>query len=171
MIKPLQLHDAVWIERGATPFADGQMLLVVAAATLASLGGLIHWAPKIFGRFAAEGLAKLAAVVALVGGLLAGLPLMVVGFSVKFDGLTGAAKALQGISAFGLVLMFVAIAAVVIGLLTGDGDNKPEADAWGRGQTLEWIAASPPTAADFYALDPVRSAEPLLDINEAQEAS
>lgn len=171
VIKPLQLHDPAWIDRGTPPFADGQMLLVVAAATLAGLGALVHWAPKLFGRFVADGPAKLAALVGLVGGLLAGLPLMAYGFSLKVTSLGDAAKALNGASAAGELMMVIAIILVVIGLISGGRGDAPAGDAWGRGQSLEWATTSPPPLTDFGVLAVVESAEPLLDIIDAQEAS
>jgi heme/copper-type cytochrome/quinol oxidase subunit 1 len=170
-LKQMRLHDAAWLERGTPPFADGQMLLVVSAVVLAGLGALVHWSPKLFGRFAAEGPAKLAALVGLVGGLLAGLPLVVFGFSVKYSGLADSAKTLNGISAFGSLLMVIAIVVVVVALISGRGGEKPEPDAWGRGQSLEWATGSPPMPANFDLLDVVTSAEPLLDATESQEAS
>jgi len=169
-LKQMQLHDAAWIERGTPPFADGQMLLVVSAALLAGLGALVHWAPKLFGRFVADGLAKVAALVGLAGGLLAGLPLMVYGFSHKVSALVGAATTLNAISAFGSLLVVIAIVLVVVALVAGRGGEQPTADAWGRGQSLEWAADSPPMAANFDLIDRVSSAEPLLDALEAQEA-
>jgi heme/copper-type cytochrome/quinol oxidase subunit 1 len=171
MIKPLQLHDPAWIDRGTPPFADGQMLLVVAAATLAGLGALVHWAPKLFGRFVADGPARLAALVGLVGGLLAGLPLMVYGFSLKVSRLGDSAKTLNGASAAGSALIVIAIVLVVVGLISGSRGEAPADDAWGGGQSLEWATSSPPPLADFGLLPLVESAEPLLDITDPQEAS
>ena len=40
------------------------------------------------------------------------------------------------------------------------------ADPWGTGQTLEWLAASPPDVAGIGPIEPVLSAEPLLDARE-----
>ena len=170
VIKPLQLHDPAWLDQGTPPFADGQMLLVVAAAALAGLGALVHWAPKVFGRFVADGLAKLAALVGLVGGLLAGLPLMIYGFSIKATGLADSVKALDGVSAFGSALVVLAIVLVVVGLLGGRGE-APADDAWGRGQSLEWATASPPPPANFGLLPRIESPEPVLDAADPQEGS
>jgi heme/copper-type cytochrome/quinol oxidase subunit 1 len=171
VIKPLQLHDPAWIDRGTPPFADGQMLLVVSATALVGLGALVHWAPKLFGRFVADGPAKLAAVVGLVGGLLAGLPLLVYGFSLKVSGLADSASALNGASAAGGMMMVVAIILVVIGLISGGRGEELADDAWGRGQTIEWATTSPPPLNDFGLLPLVESAEPLLDATDSQEAS
>ena len=170
VIKQLQLHDQAWLSRGTPPFAEGHLLIVVAAATLAGLGAVVHWSPKIFGRFVADGPAKLAALVGIAGGLLASLPLMVYGFSVKFTGLADSAKTLDGVSSVGSALLVVAIVVVGIGLLTGRGET-PADDAWGRGQSLEWATSSPPPPANFGLLAPVESAEPVLDAAEPQEAS
>jgi cytochrome c oxidase subunit 1 len=171
VIKQLQLHDQGWLSRGTPPFAEGQMLIVVAAATLAGLGAIVHWSPKIFGRFVADGPAKLAALIGLAGGLLAGLPLMVYGFSIKFTGLADSAKTLDGVSSVGSALLVVAIVLVGVGLLTGGGGETPADDSWGRGQSLEWATASPPPLANFGLLPRIESPEPVLDAADAQEGS
>ena len=172
VIRPFDLHGAGWAEKGFVlpPYAGGLFLLVVAAVTLGASAGLTFWAPKLFGRFAKESLARLAALVGLVGGLVAGLPLLVYGFALKASGLADAAKFLNGTSAVGTALVIVALVLVWLSLLGGKGD-APANDAWGRGQSLEWTTASPPVAGNFGVLPPVESAEPLLDAAESEDAS
>ncbi len=161
-VKPFELHDPAWSRLGFNPpFADGQFLLVVSVAILGTIAALCYWAPKLYGHFANEGLAKLAALVGAVGGLVAGLPLMVYGFALKFHGLADSNKFLQGTSTLGAALLVVAVALVVIALLAGKGE--PDADAWEQGQSLEWATASPPPMVAFGVLDPVTSPEPVLD--------
>ncbi len=168
-IKQLDLHDIRWGQQGfGSPYANGHLLLIVAVATLAGLGGIVYWAPKLFGRFAHDGVAKLAALVGTVGALVVGLPLFVYGFKFKASGLADSMHFLYGTSALGAALLVVAIALVVISLFMGHGD-APD-DAWGVGQSLEWATTSPPEAANFGVLERMVSAEPLLDRAEAQEA-
>jgi heme/copper-type cytochrome/quinol oxidase subunit 1 len=167
-IRPLRLHDTTALAKhGVTtiPFADGHFLLVASAATLAALGGVLYWCPKIFGRLANDGLAKLAAVVGVVGGLVAGLPLLVYGFALKSSSLLDSAHFLNGTSALGSALVAAAVVLVVVAVLMGR--RGADDDAWGVGQTLEWSVGSPPVAGGFGPLERVVSAEPLLDRADA----
>ena len=68
----------------------------------------------------------------------------------------------------------VGIGVVALGLLTSLGAVLPAlkagedvpADPW-EGQTLEWLAPSPPPLANFDGdLAPVTSAEPLVDLRQ-----
>ena len=147
------------------------VLLVVGAAVIAGLGALVYWSPKLFGRFANDGVAKLAALVALVGALVAGLPLMVYGFAHKATGLQDADKFLNGLSAAGAVVLLLAVLLVVAALLMGSSGDSPADDSWGAGQSLEWATASPPVPGNFGQLERVGSAEPLLDIADPEGAA
>lgn len=169
-IKALDLHAAGWNATGfPPPYADGHFLLVVSIVVVGASGGLVYWSSKVFGRTANEGLAKLAALVGVVGGLVAGLPLLVYGFALKATGLAKSAHFLYGTSAVGSALLVVAVLVVVGALVTGR--RGADDDAWGLGQTFEWATASPPEPGGFGVLEPVVSAEPLLDRAETQEAS
>ncbi|MGZ4715556.1 MAG: cbb3-type cytochrome c oxidase subunit I [Acidimicrobiales bacterium] len=173
VIKQAELHNKAWFDNSlaAPPFATGELLLVVGASVVAALGALVYWSPKIFGRFANDGLAKLAALIALVGALLAGLPLMVYGFALKASSLRDADNFLNGLSAFGAGVLGLAVLVVVVALVMGSGDESPTDDAWGVGQSLEWATGSPPPPGNFGQLDRVGSAEPLLDIADPEGAA
>jgi heme/copper-type cytochrome/quinol oxidase subunit 1 len=171
-VKQLHLHDTTGWARfalPAPPYFDGHFLLVVSAATLGLLGGVLYWAPKVFGRLANDGLAKLAALVGVVGGLVAGIPLLVYGFGLKASSIIDSAHFLNGTSSLGTVLVAAAVVLVIVALLVGRRDVDD--DAWGQGQTLEWTVPSPAPAGGFGPLEPIRSAEPVLDRAEAGEAS
>jgi len=164
VIRPFDLHGAGWAEQGFVlpPYASGLFLLVLSAAVLGASAGLTFWAPKLFGRFARESLARLAALVGLLGGLVAGLPLLIYGFALKASGLADSAKFLNGTSAVGTALVIVALVLVWSSLLGRNGEALSN-DAWGRGQSLEWITSSPPGDANFGVLPRIESAEPVLD--------
>ncbi len=51
----------------------------------------------------------------------------------------------------GSALLVVTVVLVVVSVLAGR--RGADDDAWGRGQTLEWATASPPTAAGFGVLE------------------
>ncbi len=155
-ITPLQLRETPLV-------AIGQLALIIAAVLAAGVAGVVYWAPKFTGRFANEPVGLLAVLVLLGGGVLAGLPFVVLGFSTKFTGLDSASDALQyvavvgdGLVALGAVLGLLALGSAMRGAAA-------EADAWGTGQTLEWMCSSPPAPEDFSELVTVTSAEPLLD--------
>jgi len=173
VIRPLELHNSAWFENtlATPPYATGHALLVVGAAVTAALGALVYWSPKIFGRFANDGLAKLAALVALVGSLVAGLPLMVFGFALKADALVDSGEFLNGLSAFGAAVLLVAVLLVAVALVMGAKGDAPADDAWGVGQSLEWATASPPPAGNFGQLERVSSPEPLLDLADPEGAA
>ena len=58
VITPLQLRETV-------AYSAGQYALVVAAVLTSAIAGLMYWAPKMTGRFAADGIGKLNVLVLL----------------------------------------------------------------------------------------------------------
>ena len=154
---------------GSPIYTWGITYLVVLAAATAAVGGLFYWAPKLTGRRLADGLAKLLAPVLLGAAVLAGAPLLVLGFVNKQESLADSAGGFYVITAAGtglalLVLLlsfavFVQSRAVVLA-----GGEVVDPDAWGVGQSLEWLTESPPAAGNFGVLAPVTSPEPLLDL-------
>jgi cytochrome c oxidase subunit 1 len=141
----------------------------MAAALTAAIAGVMYWAPKMTGRFAADGIGKLNVLVLLGGGVLAGVPLVVLGFATRFDGLADAADALWVLSVAGAVLLALGALLALAALVTTGRGPSVEGDAWGTGQTLEWACSSPPPTGNFGELAVVRSPEPLLDAAEPAE--
>jgi len=164
VIEPLRLQET-------SAFADGLLVLVVGSTALGGLAGLLFWAPKIWGRFAGEGAGKLAALAGIGGVFLGGLPLCVLGFATRFDALADAEAALLAVAALGGVLLLLATVLTAVALLTARRGDTVAADAWGTGQTLEWLAPSPPPPGNFGQLPVVSSPEPLLDSAETEEAA
>lgn len=158
VITPLEL-------RSTSMFANGQYLLIIAAALAAVAAGLGYWGPKMTGGQSADGLGKLNVLVLLGGGVLGGVSLCVVGFATRFSGLSGSHDTLLVVSAIGAVLLALGIVLAILGLASGTRKGAPEAgdDPWGSGQTLEWACPSPPPTGNFGDLAVVRSPEPLLD--------
>ena len=162
VITPLQLRETV-------AYSTGQYALVIAAVITSAIAGLMYWAPKMTGRFAADGMGKLNVLVLFGGGLLAGLPLILLGFATKFDGLADAADALHVISVAGAALLALGVLLGLVALVTTAHGPSVDADAWGTGQTLEWACPSPPPPGNFGELAVVRSPEPVLDAAEPAE--
>ena len=88
--------------------------------------------------------------------------------SVQSSSLLDSAHFLNGTSALGTLLVAVSVVLVVAAVLMGR--RGVDDDAWGVGQTLEWSVASPPQRGGFGQLEPMESAEPLLDRNEPGDA-
>ena len=162
VITPLQLRETV-------AYSTGQYALVVAAVLTSAIAGLMYWAPKITGRFAADGMGKLNVLVLFGGGLLAGLPLILLGFATKFDGLADAEDALHVLSVAGAALLALGVLLGLVALITTSRGPSVEADAWGTGQSLEWACPSPPPPGNFGELAVVRSPEPVLDAADPAE--
>jgi cytochrome c oxidase subunit I+III len=161
------LYVITWFElRESGAYSSGHFALVVAAGMAGAAAGITYWAPKLLGRFANEGLAKLSVLLYLGGGVLAGVPLLVLGFANRFDGLADAADALNGIAVAGSALLVLAVLVTIASLATASKGGGVADDAWGTGQTLEWATSSPPAPGNFGELAVVRSPEPVLDAAE-----
>ena len=147
---------------------------VYAAALLggfcAALGGVAWWSPKITGRlFPAAG----RALALLVGGgaLAAAVPELVSGFLDQPGGFQATLPEVKdGVEVLNLIAA-IGVAAVALGTLGFIGlllkaarsQQRAGADPY-DGQTLEWLADSPPAPGNFAeAVASVRSAQPLLD--------
>jgi heme/copper-type cytochrome/quinol oxidase subunit 1 len=174
------LQALVDLELLGTAFEEGARLLVAYGALLALLGGLVFWAPKLWGvvlpalhavplaLLGAAG-AVLAAGSAIAGGLLeqpGGLPaddagvarLMVLDFSeagslLAVLGLIGHAAVALTIVAFGALLLKVRAGGTI-------DDENP-----GKGHTIEWGTASPAPTHNYAYVPTVASAEPVFDLS------
>jgi heme/copper-type cytochrome/quinol oxidase subunit 1 len=148
---------------------------VTSAALVAGLlgvaGGVHHWSTKLFGSQLREGIGSVAALVLFVGGLLLAAPDLVSGFLDQGDGLRPAlpiedgVEALNAASALGAVVVLLGALLVILNLAVGragDEEGDVPADPWG-GHTLEWATTSPPSPGGPGPIEPVTSAEPLLD--------
>jgi len=157
------------------PYLWGVLGLAASALTVAGAAGVYLWAPKLVGRRLGDGLGKLLVLILGAGALLTSVPLVVLGFAPKASGLADSADALFGAAAAGAAVMavgaFVIVAPMVAGRLAViAGGRTDEPDAWGSGQTLEWLAGSPPATGNFGTLAPVASPEPLLDLADGGDA-
>ena len=151
--------------------------LALAAGAVGVVGGLHHWATKIFGTPFSEGVGRAAAVVLLLGGVLLAAPDIVSGFLDQPAGLVTGAEVDDGVEALNLVSL-VGGGIVVLGVLlvlvnlAGAVSRRPTddapADPWG-GHTLEWRTTSPPAPGGPGPLEPVTSPAPLLDWAGAEQ--
>jgi cytochrome c oxidase subunit 1 len=141
VIDPLDLHGTVW--------ETGQLhLLLVGAGTLAGLGALWWWAPKLWGRQLSEGAGVVTFLAVFLGSLALAIPDLVNGMandfpvqaSARFDD-SGSVQALHGISAAGGILVTVGVVVAILALLGATRRRGTDPDPWG-GQTLEWNPAA-----------------------------
>lgn len=154
-----------------TIFDLGVTHAVVLAAVVASLGGLHWWATKVGRQAATEGLGRLAPLVLLVGALAVVIPDLVSALAgdatEKRLDWTGGIEGLNVIVVIGLAVFALGMVLAVASLLPllKAGTDVP-ADPW-EGQSLEWLAPSPPPFDNFATeLPVVTSAEPLTDQRE-----
>lgn len=162
---------------GGTVFEEGALVYVVYGGVLGALGGITHWAPKLWGRKMAEKKVIPLALSGVLGTILASLPLYAAGFSDQPAGqvmisLTGIESALNIAVLAGHVLMLFTVLAFIgaaITTFTGDGESAGD-DPWG-GHTIEWSTSSPAPGNNFPAVAMITSAEPMLDLQAATDGS
>jgi heme/copper-type cytochrome/quinol oxidase subunit 1 len=153
---------------------SGVSELAIVAGILGVAAGLHYWPTKLVGAPLKEGAGRLAAVVLLLGGLACGVPDIISGFLDQPFGVSAigsvedGVEALNAVALVGGIVVLLGVALVLLNLAggrNGDDGDVPD-DPW-DGLTLEWATASPPVPGGPGPLEPVTSAEPLLDQKEA----
>lgn len=141
-----------------TSIAASQTRLVMGAAVIAALGGLIYWGRQVFGAALPDNVGKVVVLLVALGVTLWGVPWLIAGL-VKGD-----VNPYAGIAAVGGALVGLAALAVLGAGLSAAGQathaERAEADVWGGGGTLEW-------RDDAAMLPSIDSAYPLLDGKDA----
>lgn len=131
-----------------------------------------YWYPKITGVSLNEDRAKKSFGVMFAGTLIAILPLFAAGVEGQ---VTDSYRFFSGegldtwnlIAAVGTLILFVGVV-LSVGNLVKSRSEEPEAtpDPY-RGDSLEWLALSPPPPHNFDVLPDVRSTRPMRDIRQA----
>ena len=160
---------------GGTVFAEGSLLYITYGTALGVMGGVVLWAPKLWGRIVGFGAAAPLALAGLGGTILASFPLYIAGFLGQPETLGYTDSDLQILNVLALVgQVLVALAAIgFVGLLARaafTGDHESVADDPYRGHTIEWTTTSPAPAHNFVDVPVINSAEPLLDLREPAAA-
>lgn len=163
-----------------TVFEEGTVVYVVYGATMAVMGGVAFWAPKLWGRTMPERMLLPLALPALAGTVLASLPLYVAGLLDQVGGLpandaqlgavlsldySDSAGVLNSVAMVGHVLMLVAVLAFVMLMIqsfAGAGDSADQ-NPFG-GHTVEWSTTSPAPPENFEFVPTVASATPQFDM-------
>jgi heme/copper-type cytochrome/quinol oxidase subunit 1 len=143
---------------------------VVLAAAIAVLGGIVFWAPKLFGRQLDESGAQVVALLLLLGTVLWSFPDVISGLlgqpaaprELAPDNV-GRIDALNTVAAIGGAVLALALAGFVALLIrAGRSAELPGDDPW-SGHTLEWATSSPPPVGNFASLPGISSEAPLYD--------
>jgi heme/copper-type cytochrome/quinol oxidase subunit 1 len=170
-IEPIKtLVDGEGTSLYGTTWSTAVASYVVLAATIALLGGIVYWSPKIVGRSFKESAARGVALLLLAGTVLWSFPDLIAGLLGQ-PGAPGVGptdnvstiEALNVASTAGGALLALAIVGF-IALLIGAArsDELPGDDPW-NGHTLEWATSSPPPTGNFASLPEITSEAPLYD--------
>lgn len=151
-----------------TTFHEGIRALLVGSALAAIIGGLFHWAPKIWGRTLPESMGMLAVLSAVGGSALWAVGEIGAGigdqpmYPVSAD-TSGSLQAFGWISLLGIAGLAAAAAIVGLAAVSAGSSRKPTgtSSAEWSGTTLEWATTSPPPLGNFPAPPVVTSATPL----------
>jgi cytochrome c oxidase subunit 1 len=145
---------------------------LIGFVVFGGFAAVTYWYPKMTGRQLNEDRAAKSFGLMFIGTLIAVLPLFGAGVSgqVTDSYRYFAYEDLQVynvISAVGTLILFVGIV-LAVGNLVKSRSEEPVAtpDPY-RGDSLEWLALSPPPAHNFDVLPDVRSTRPMRDIREA----
>lgn len=162
-----------WQLKDTTAASAATHFALVGGAVFGGFAALHWWFPKMTGRTMGESLARISFVTMALGTLLTFVPLFLAGVeegqvadAYKFFDNTGVTPydLIASIGAF--VLAAGIVMTLVNAVLSRRGGAPAGHDPWG-GDSLEWLALSPPEPHNFDVLPDVRSARPMRDIRAA----
>jgi heme/copper-type cytochrome/quinol oxidase subunit 1 len=169
---------ANWLLADTTASTAASGYVLVGGPILGGLAALHYWFPKMTGRIMGEGLARPSAALIVAGAQLTFIPLFLAGLEgqpvdiFKYFQASDAINTphLDALNLIATIGAFVLALGVLLSLVNayrsvGHGVRAGH-DPWG-GETLEWLALSPPPPHNFDVIPDVRSDEPLRDIREA----
>lgn len=164
-----------WLLGSTTDSTASTGYVLVGGPVLAGFAALHYWFPKLTGRIMGEGMAKLSLLLILVGAHLTFLPMVLAGLEgqpvdvYKYYEELGV-DTYNLLSTIGIFVLAIGIVITLVNaVLSVSGGVRTGPDPWG-GETLEWLAPSPPPPHNFDVIPDVRSAEPLRDIRDAVRA-
>ncbi|MFT4656549.1 MAG: heme/copper-type cytochrome/quinol oxidase subunit 1 [Candidatus Aldehydirespiratoraceae bacterium] len=162
------------LELAGTVFGEASLVYVTYGAALGILGGIAHWAPKLWGGTLDFKKVAPLALLGVLGTVLASFPHYIAGFLNQPGGLVYSDSDLAiwnilVLVGHGLVLLtvlaFVGLLAQMAFSSSEDGVDDPF-----DGHTIEWATTSPAPAGNFNDVPTVGSAEPLLDLKTANDS-
>jgi heme/copper-type cytochrome/quinol oxidase subunit 1 len=163
-----------WRLQHTTDSTAATHFALVGGAVFGGFAALHWWFPKMTGRTMGETLARFSFWTMLLGALVAFTPLMLAGGfegqvidAYKFFGGNGSLDAYNLIATIGTFILAIGILMTVANaILSREGGAATGHDPWG-GDSLEWLALSPPDPHNFDVLPDVRSPRPMRDIRAA----
>ncbi len=169
------LHAVVpvnWLLADTTDATAASGYVFVGGAVLGGFAALYHWFPKMTGRTMGESLGRASFALILLGAHVTFLPMFLAGLEGQpvdvykyFD--TGNLGVLNLISSLGSLVLAAGILLTLVNLYaSATSGARAGHDPW-RGESLEWLALSPPPPHNFDVVPDVRSAEPMRDIRDA----
>jgi heme/copper-type cytochrome/quinol oxidase subunit 1 len=170
------LHAVDDLGLQGTVFEEGAVVYVAYGAALAAMGGIVFWAPKLWGRRISERKVLPLALLGVLATVLAALPYYIAGFAdqpagvVSYD-YSGPSETWNILSLVGHGLMGLVVLAFVglaLAELRGGADPDVGDDPWGA-HTIEWSTTSPAPGNNFPEVPTVRSPEPMLDLQAASQ--
>jgi heme/copper-type cytochrome/quinol oxidase subunit 1 len=168
------------LELAGTSFEEGATLLVVYGATMAVFGGVLFWAPKLWGKVVPEIHSMPLVLLALGGTVLAAGSLIIAGFLDQAGGLPvndaevaamlnldydSSGELWSWLTLIGHGLMALATLAFV-GLMLkvfGRSGETAERNPYG-GHTIEWSTTSPAPTDNYEFVPTVASPSPVFDM-------
>jgi heme/copper-type cytochrome/quinol oxidase subunit 1 len=174
------LQSITDLELVGTTFEEGATLYVVDGTALAVMGGIVFWAPKLWGRVLPDKQVLPLALLGVLGTILASLPLYIAGFLDQAGGLPANDADVSAILSIGEVegeaiwtilslighgivaLTVVAFVGLMIKTFAGAGDAADE-NPYG-GHTIEWGTPSPAPAHNYEHVATVASPTPQFDL-------
>ena len=177
-IVDLDLYDPV--QRLTMVIEEGATVYVAYGTALAVMGGIVFWAPKLWGRVLPDKQVLPLALLGLLATVLASLPLYVAGFLDQVGGVPstdadvamllaidqvdgGSLWTLLSLIGHGLMALTVlAFAGLMLKTFTGLGTTADQ-NPYG-GHTVEWSTSSPAPADNYEHVPTVASPEPQFDM-------
>ena len=159
-----------------TVFEEGALVYVVYGAVLGIMGGVVYWAPKLWGRAFPDKQVMGLAGLGLIATVLASLPYYAAGFadqpaaSPTYD-YGGPAELWNVLVLVGHGLMLLTVLAFAgLGAKVLRRGDHPGDDPWDA-QTVEWTTTSPAPFDNYAEVPVISSAEPALDRKAAEQPS
>jgi heme/copper-type cytochrome/quinol oxidase subunit 1 len=167
------LVAAAWQLKNTTDATAATHFALIGGAVFGGFAALHFWFPKMTGHTMGENLARISFATMMIGILLAFVPLFLAGAEAgqvvdayKFFGDDGV-SAYNLIASIGSLILAIGILMTIANaILSREGGPATGHDPWG-GQSLEWLALSPPQPHNFDVVPDVRSGEPMRDIRVA----
>ncbi len=158
-----------------TVFGEASLVYVAYGVALGVMGGLVYWAPKLWGHTLDMKKVAPLALLGVLATVLASFPHYIAGFLDQPAGLVYDDSDLQIWNILVLVghgLMGITVLAFIGLLMATVLGSEPDAtDDPYDGHTIEWATTSPAPASNFVDVPSITSAEPLLDLKTANDSN